>query len=79
MEYGLLSEIKIASTSAARLRRYAGSRMTTHPSCEQWNKATRAAMPGAYDAIWQDGFWKGVGVALAVCLAAWLLVMLRGS
>jgi hypothetical protein len=40
----------------------------------QWHKQPRADMPKVYDAIWQDGFWKGIGVALAAAVALWLLV-----
>ena len=42
----------------------------------QWHKETRQAMGDTYDAIWQDGFWKGIGVTLAVCVGLWLLSVL---
>jgi hypothetical protein len=39
-----------------------------------WHKEMRASMPQTYDPIWQDGFWKGIGLGLAVAVATWLLV-----
>ena len=40
----------------------------------RWHKDMRASMRQDYDAIWQDGFWKGIGVALAAVVGFWLLV-----
>ena len=40
-------------------------------SDRDWHKQTRADMPEVYDAIWRDGFWKGVALALAVSVAVW--------
>lgn len=38
------------------------------------HKETRASMRETYDAIWQDGFWKGFGLGLVVVVGLWLLV-----
>jgi hypothetical protein len=40
-----------------------------------WHKQTRRDMPETYDAIWQDGFWKGIGLVLAIVVGAWFYAM----
>jgi hypothetical protein len=38
----------------------------------EWHKETRRSIGGDYDAIWQDGFWKGVGATLVFELLLWI-------
>lgn len=40
---------------------------------QRWQVETRAALRDAYDAVWLDGFWKGMLLVVAVSAVVWLL------
>lgn len=42
-----------------------------------WHKQLRQDMPETYDAIWRDGFWKGMGLTLIVVFGMWFLDMVK--